>query len=140
MQEYAVSFLGFWALLAIVVTQWLVASLVKAKQPGAIPGKFNQDLSHSSFVFRSHRTFMNSLENLPFMMGTFFLAVFAGVGATFVASCTWVYVCARLVHMVLYYTLKTERNPSPRTHFFLVGFLANAVLFGAVLVQIVSLI
>ena len=35
---------------------------------------------------------------------------------------------ARLIHMVLYYKIATERNPSPRSYFYLIGMLSNLVL------------
>ena len=42
--------------------------------------------------------------------------------------CVWVYVVARLIHMILYYVIATEKNPSPRTYFFLISFIANIVM------------
>lgn len=129
---YAISFLGFWCVLLLLLGQWLVASTAKSRQPGAVPGKIDLDLSHDSFVFRTHRTFMNSLENMPLMLGTFFLAVFAGVNPTLTASCVWLFFLARVVHTVLYYAIKTEKNPSPRSYFFALGLLANCVLLGAI--------
>jgi uncharacterized MAPEG superfamily protein len=44
------------------------------------------------------------------------------------AMCVWVYVVARLIHMILYYVIATEKNPSPRTYFFLISFIANIVM------------
>lgn len=57
-----------WGLVVIVATwwlQWLIVSGVKAKVAGAVPGKVNNDLGPESFIFRAHRTYMNSLETLP---------------------------------------------------------------------------
>lgn len=69
--SYTIAFLGLWALLALLFVQWFVASMVKAREPSSVPGKISRDLSHESFVFRAHRTFMNSLENMPLILGTF---------------------------------------------------------------------
>ena len=71
---YYLTFLGLFIILLTLLIQWFVASKTKASQAGAIPGKIPENLSHESFVFRAHRTFMNSLENLPLMLGTIFMA------------------------------------------------------------------
>ena len=58
--------------LIMLTIQWVVAAVTKAKQPNAVPGKLDNSLSHDSFVFRSHRTFMNTLENSPLFLGSVF--------------------------------------------------------------------
>jgi len=68
---------------------------------------------------------MNSLENLPILLSTAFLAIFVGVSPFWTGVLLWVYALARLGHMILYYKIATEKNPSPRTFFFMIGFLAN---------------
>lgn len=123
---------GVWVILATVMVQWIIASGSKAKQPGAIPGKINESLSHHSFVFRAHRTFQNSIENVPFFLGAVFLAIFTGVESQWFAISVWAFAFARIIHMLLYYGIATERNPSPRSYFFMIGIIANI----AVLVQI----
>jgi glutathione S-transferase len=40
----------------------------------------------------------------------------------------WIYAISRILHMALYYVIATESNPSPRSYFFMVGFVANLVL------------
>lgn len=72
MMNYDFALFGFWVLALTLCVQFAVASVVKAKQPNAIPGKISESLSHGSFVFRAHRTFMNSLENLPLFLCAFF--------------------------------------------------------------------
>ena len=67
--SYSLALWGVFIILLTVLLQSLVAAGTKASQPGAIPGKMDDSLSHSSFVFRSNRTVMNSLENLPVMLG-----------------------------------------------------------------------
>jgi uncharacterized MAPEG superfamily protein len=131
MEIYESYFLALWGIFTILLTvllQSLVAAGTKASQPGAIPGKMDDSLSHSSFVFRSNRTLMNSLENLPVMLGTAFLAIFASVDVTWTGILVWAYALARILHMALYYGIATEKNPSPRSYFFLLGVVANIAL------------
>jgi uncharacterized MAPEG superfamily protein len=126
--SYSLALWGVFIILLTVLLQSLVAAGTKASQPGAIPGKMDDSLSHSSFIFRSNRTVMNSLENLPVMLGTAFLAIFAGVDATWTGILIWAFALARILHMALYYGIATEKNPSPRSYFFLLGVAANIAL------------
>ncbi|WP_292756705.1 MAPEG family protein [Methylophaga sp. UBA2689] len=125
---YYLTFLGLFIILLTLLIQWFVASKTKASQAGAIPGKIPENLSHESFVFRAHRTFMNSLENLPLMLGTIFMAVLIGANSFWTGIFVWVFAIARILHMVLYYAISTKQNPSPRTWFFMIGLLANVAL------------
>lgn len=126
--EYRMALAGFAALIILTILQWSVASVVKATAADAIPGKISQNLSHDSFVFRTHRTFMNTLENLPVMLATFVLAIFVGVEADITALCIWAFVFFRSIHMLLYYGIATEKNPSVRSYVFLLGLLTNLIL------------
>lgn len=112
----------------MLVVQWFIASMSKAKAPGAIPGKINEDLSHDSFVFRAHRTFQNSLENAPLFIATLLFGMQMGISGAVFNIAALVFVIARLIHMVLYYKIATEKNPSPRSHFFMIGWIANVVM------------
>lgn len=125
---YGTAFLGLLVYLITLVVQALVAASTKASQQGAVPGKMDPSLSHSSFVYRSNRTFMNSLENFPAFIGAAFLAVFVGADAFWVGTLIWVFVVSRIIHMALYYVIATEKNPSPRSYFFLIGVVANIAL------------
>lgn len=127
-ETYTMAYWGVLIALVILLVQWLVASGQKAKQPGAVPGKIDDSLSHSSFVFRAHRTLMNSLENYPLMLGTVFLAFFIGTSAFWTGLFIWIFAIARLIHMILYYKIATEKNPSPRSYFFMIGLAANVAL------------
>ena len=129
-EVYTTAFQGMAALIALWLLQWFVASMTKASRPGAVPGKIDESLSHDSFVFRAHRTFMNSLENLPVMFATAFLAVLAGADPFWTGLLIWVFLAARVGHMALYYAIATERNPSPRSYFFMIGLAANLGLLG----------
>ena len=127
-ESYSLALWGIFTILVTVLLQSLVAAGSKASQPGAVPGKMDQSLSHSSFVFRSNRTVMNSLENIPVMLGASFLALFAGADVFWTGTLIWVFAVARILHMALYYGIATEKNPSPRSYFFLIGVVANIVL------------
>ena len=93
-EAYTTSFWGIFAILATVLLQWFIAIGPKASQAGAIPGKIDENLGHASFVFRAHRTFMNSLENVPTVLGTSFLAVFVGAKVLCTAIFIWVFALA----------------------------------------------
>ncbi len=130
LESYSVAFWGILTIVLTVIVQSLVAAQSKASQPGAIPGKIDESLSHSSFVFRSNRTFANSLENLTVMLGASFLAILVGVDALWAGIVIWVMAISRVIHMILYYAISTEKNPSPRSYFYLIAVLANIVLLG----------
>lgn len=119
---------AFYLYLVMLLVQWMVATFSKAKQPNAIPGKIDENLSHDSFVFRAHRTFQNTLENSALFVGTVLFAFILNYQSPIFAVCVWTYLVARVVHMALYYAISTEKNPSPRTYFFLIGLLANVVM------------
>ena len=127
-ENYALALWGIFVILVTVLVQALVAAATKASQPGAVPGKMDESLGHSSFVFRSNRTVMNSLENIPVMLGASFLALFAGANPFWTGMLVWVYAMARIMHMALYYAIATDKNPSPRSYFFLLGVLVNIAL------------
>lgn len=119
---------AFYLYLVMLLVQWAVATFSKAKQPNAIPGKIDENLSHDSFVFRAHRTFQNTLENSALFVGTVLFAFILNYQSPIFAVCVWTYLIARVMHMALYYAISTEKNPSPRTYFFLIGLLANVVM------------
>lgn len=137
MLDYTLVFSATLVILITVLAQAMVASISKARQPGAVPGKINESLSHDSFIFRSHRTFMNTLENLPLMLGTIFLAIFSGADPLWTAVAVWVFAIARLLHMALYYAIATEKNPSPRSYFYGLGLLANICLLVLIAIELI---
>lgn len=123
--DFTIAFWGIWAIIVTLIVQALIASISKGSRPGAVPGKINPSLSHDSFVFRAHRTFMNSLENISAMLGSCFLAILVGANSTWTAVFVWLFAVARIIHMLLYYAVATEKNPSLRSWFYLLGLLAN---------------
>lgn len=114
--------------LLLLVLQWLIDTMAKGSRPGAIPGTFPPDLGHDSFVFRVHRTFLNSLENYPLWLGTVLLVIMSGTDPSWSAILGWLFVAGRVGHMALYYLIATERNPSPRSGFFVLSWIANVAL------------
>ena len=135
---YLPSLWGIAFIILLLFVQWFIATMSKGAQKNAIPGKMDPSLGHESFVFRAHRTFMNTLENIPAMLGTCFLAVLVGANPFWAAVLIWAFGVARVIHMVLYYVIATEKNPSPRSYFFMLGLLANLGLFGFCVVALAT--
>lgn len=135
--QYHPALLGLVVTLATVAVQAVVAAVLKAKQPGAVPGMSPQQLGHGHFVFRAQRTFLNSLENLPVMFGASMLCILVGAAPKITALLIWVYAAARVLHMLLYYLIATDKNPSPRSYFYLIGFLATLGLLGVALLVLI---
>lgn len=125
---YGLAFSGLFVVLLTLVVQSLVANISKSRLPNHIPGKIDPSLGHESFVYRAFRTMENSLENISVFLGSAFLAILTNVDPFWTALTVWVYALARIMHMILYYLIATDKNPSPRSYFYLLGFFANIVL------------
>lgn len=125
---YTTALTGLWAVLATITVQALVAVAAHRRQKKVIPGIVDPKLGHESFVFRSDRTFRNSLENITPFFGLSLVAMLAGFSAERLAIVVWVFAVARLLHMILYYRIATEVNPSPRSYFYLIGVIATLYL------------
>ena len=130
LETYTTSLIGLWLVLTTITLQSIIASGAHRRQSKMVPGIVDPALSHDSFVFRSDRTFRNSLENIVPFFGLSVLAMLAGFSAERLAIVVWVYALARLFHMILYYPIATEKNPSPRSYFYMVGLLATFYLIG----------
>ena len=127
-ETYALSLVGLWLILTTITLQAIIATGAHRRQSKMVPGIVDPALSHDSFVFRSDRTFRNSLENIAPFFGLSVLAMIAGFSPDRLAIVIWVYALARLFHMILYYRIATEKNPSPRSYFFIIGVFASAYL------------
>ena len=128
-EAYQSSLLGLWVILATMVIQAMVAVRMHRRQEGGYkPGILKPSLDHSSIVFRTHRTFQNSLENIIPLLGMAFIAVLSGYGSFKLSIIVWIYAIARIIHMILYYKIATMKNPSPRSIFWAIGFLTNLYL------------
>ena len=130
LETYTTSLIGLWLVLTTITLQAIIATGAHRRQSKMVPGIVDPALSHDSFVFRSDRTFRNSLENIVPFFGLSILAMLAGFSAERLAIVVWVYALARLFHMILYYRIATEKNPSPRSYFYMVGLLATFYLIG----------
>jgi glutathione S-transferase len=86
------------------------------------------ELGQSSIVFRAHRTFQNSLENIIPVLGMAIVAMLSGYSAYKLSIIIWVYAISRIIHMILYYKIATNKNPSPRSIFWAISFLASFYL------------
>jgi uncharacterized MAPEG superfamily protein len=139
LQEYMLSFLGLWLIIMTIMVQQFIAVLAHRKQKTFVPGKLSEKLGHESFVFRSNRTFMNSQENIVQFIVPAVMAMFLGVFNITLAIIVWVYAIARIGHMVAYYKDTRTTNPTPKSYFFLLGFVANLVLMVALLIQIFTM-
>lgn len=128
LESYIAAYWGILIIISTLILQGIIAAFTKSSQVGAIPGKIDPTLSHSSIVFRTHRTFMNSLENVPAMLSTSFLAIFIATNVFWIAVIIWIYAIARIIHMALYYGIATDKNPSPRSYFYLIALAANIAL------------
>ncbi len=135
-QQYHASLVGAFFIIITIVAQALIATIAHRRQANCIPGIMNEKLGHESFVFRSYRTHQNSLENIVQMIIPVFLAIFIGVNSTTLAIVVWIYALARLMHMVLYYAIATEKNPSPRSYFYMIGLLSNIYLLVIIAIQL----
>ena len=137
-EQYLASYWGLFFILFTLSLQTLVATAAHRKQTQYVPGVVSETLGHASFVFRSHRTFQNSLENAPLMFAMAVLALLVGLNPSWLATTVWIFAIARFIHMVLYYTIATEQNPSPRSYFYAIALLSNLVLMGMVAVHLAS--
>jgi uncharacterized MAPEG superfamily protein len=129
-ETYTTSLIGLWLVLTTITLQAVIATGAHRRQSKMVPGIVDPALSHDSFVFRSDRTFRNSLENIAPFFGLSVLAMIAGFSPDRLAIVIWVYALARLLHMILYYRIATEKNPSPRSYFYMIGLLATIYLIG----------
>ncbi len=136
--SYSFTLWGLWLILLTVVVQSIVAAVAHRKQSQYIPGKVDDELSHDSFVFRSHRTFHNSLENLAIFVLPVLLGIFAGADPQTLSIIVWVYAVARIIHMALYYAIATEKNPSPRSYFYMIALLATLAVYVLVAWELLS--
>ena len=129
-ETYTTSLIGLWLVLTTITLQAVIATGAHRRQSKMVPGIVDPALSHDSFVFRSDRTFRNSLENIAPFFGLSVLAMLAGFSPDRLAIAVWVYALARLLHMILYYRIATEKNPSPRSYFYAIGLLTTLYLIG----------
>lgn len=130
MEIYQTVFIGLWVVLATIVFQAMVmvGADKKRLEKGYKIGVIDPSLGQKSFLFRSYRTFWNSLENIIPILGMSIVAIMAGYSAFKLSVVIWIYAISRIIHMILYYFIATEKNPSPRSLFWVLGLLATIYL------------
>lgn len=117
--------------LAVLIQGVLTAPLAFAKEEET-PGIPLQG-SHDQLSFRVVRTYQNSVENLPAFVAVLFLAIIAGVDATWVNWLAGIHVAARLLFWTAYYSGTGKIAGGPRTMTYVLGWLTNTILAGMVL-------
>ena len=130
MEIYQTAFIGLWFVLLTIVFQAMVmvGADKKRLEKGYKIGVIDPSLGQKSFLFRSYRTFWNSLENIVPILGMSIVAILAGYSAFKLSIVIWIYAISRIIHMILYYFIATEKNPSPRSLFWILGLLATIYL------------
>lgn len=125
--DYKQALIVLCMLLTLIVIQALVASVAHRRQKHYVPGIVDSQLDHHSFVFRSHRTFLNSLENAPVFVLTILLCMGIGLSSEKVFYLSLIFTASRFIHMLLFYFIATNKNPSPRSIFYMIGLVTQIV-------------
>jgi uncharacterized MAPEG superfamily protein len=128
LEAYQSVFVGLWLILSTIIIQSIILISAHRKQKGYKVGVMDPALGQESFLFRSYRTFWNSLENIVPMFGMVLVAILVGYEADVLNLLVWVYAISRIIHMLFYYFISTDKNPSARSLFYAPGFLANLYL------------
>ena len=128
LETYQTVFIGLWLILSTIIIQAIILIRSHRKQKGYKVGVMDSSLGQESFLFRSYRVFWNSLENIVPIFGMALLAILSGYDSSTLSSIVWIYALTRIIHMFLYYFIATDKNPSIRTIFYLIGFFATLYL------------
>jgi len=128
LEAYQNTFIGLWLILSTIIIQAIILIRSHRRQKTYQVGVMDSTLGQESFLFRSYRVFWNSLENIIPIYGLALLAILSGYDAYILSLVVWIYALTRIFHMFLYYTIATNKNPSMRTVFYLIGFFATLYL------------
>lgn len=128
LETYQSVFFGLWLILTTIIIQAIILIRSHRKQKSYQVGVLDPTLGQESFLFRAYRVFWNSLENIIPFFGMALLAILSSYDSYALSLIVWIYALARIIHMLLYYLIATDKNPSIRTIFYLIGFLANLYL------------
>ena len=128
LEAYQNTFIGLWLILSTIIIQAIILIRSHRRQKTYQVGVMDSTLGQESFLFRSYRVFWNSLENIIPIFGMALLAILSGYNSSTLNSIVWIYALTRIFHMFLYYTIATNKNPSIRTVFYLIGFFATLYL------------
>ena len=128
LEAYQNTFIGLWLILSTIIIQAIILIRSHRRQKTYQVGVMDSTLGQESFLFRSYRVFWTSLENIIPIFGLALLAILSGYDAYILSLVVWIYALTRIFHMFLYYTIATNKNPSMRTVFYLIGFFATLYL------------
>mgnify|MGYP003323590690 FL=1 len=128
MDEYQHVYTGLWLILSTIIIQAIILIRAHRRYKGYKVGVMDASLGQDSFLFRAYRTFWNSLENIVPILGMTIIAILAGYDANGLKIIVWIYAISRIIHMLLYYIVATDKNPSIRSIFYIIGFIANLYL------------
>ena len=128
LEIYQSVYIGLWVILSTIIIQALILVGSHRAQPGYRVGVIDPNLGQESFFFRSHRAFWNSLENIVPLLGMSLIAILSGYDVEKLNLVIWIYAVSRMIHMILYYSIATDKNPSLRSLFWISGLFANIYL------------
>jgi uncharacterized MAPEG superfamily protein len=127
---YKLVFFALWVILTTIFAQAVVLIVAHRKQKNYKVGVIDASLGQQSFLFRSYRAFWNSVENVVLIFPLVIVGILIDYDSNRLGIITWVYAVSRIGHMLVYYFIATDRNPSLRSVFWLFGFFAMAYLIG----------
>ena len=127
---YKLVFFALWVILTTIFAQAVVLIVAHRMQKNYKVGVIDASLGQQSFLFRSYRTFWNSVENVVLIFPLVIIGILTDYDSNRLGIITWVYAVSRIGHMLVYYFIATDRNPSLRSVFWLFGFFAMAYLIG----------
>ena len=128
MDEYQHVYTGLWLILSTIIIQAIILIRAHRRYKGYKVGVMDASLGQDSFLFRAYRTFWNSLENIVPLFGMAIIAMMAGYNPQKLSVVIWIYAVVRIIHMILYYKIATDKNPSIRSLFWATGLIANMYL------------
>ena len=89
-EVYQHSLIGLWLILSTIIIQAMVAVRVHRRQKGGyMPGIVKTELDHSSIVFRTYRTYQNSIENVIPIFGMSVIAILSEYSAYKLSIIIW---------------------------------------------------
>ena len=127
---YKLVFFALWVILTTIFAQAVVLIVAHRKQKNYKVGVIDASLGQQSFLFRSYRAFWNSVENVVLIFPLVIVGILIDYDSNRLGIITWVYAVSRIGHMLVYYFIATDRNPSLRSVFWLFGFFIMAYLIG----------
>ena len=127
LEPYTSTVFAMLATAALFLVQLLVLDVTGIKTrhvPGTpIPA------DHTSFLFRAMRAHANTNESVAVFILLTVVAIFTSASPIWANACAWLYVAARLGHMLCYYAdLRIARSVA-----FAVGLIALSLLFLVIL-------